>query len=516
MEDDATPRWPRYWGLAFLVLLGLLAVWRWATAGVPEGGDWAQYLSHALALAEGRPYGDIGYLYSPYEWTVGPPRYPPGLALTLAPVFALTGPGTVLPLLLMHVCVGMLGLLAVRYFTKDLGPTVAWATGCMVVGSFLLHDRAVVVGSDLGFCVLVWGVLVLADGSELWSPRRTAAIVALGCAAILYRLAGAALVPAALLLALVKWRTLGLRPLLVASIWLLVALFVRDSFGLGERPSFAAGTGLAEGGVAGIASEVRWLLDRSSFKLAAYRYALSESFLYPFPVHIANNLYHVAALVPMTIGLAYWLRRRFKSFGFGFVLMTLLLLAAIRVWSSRYVWVLTPFVCYGLLAGVHHLVGAWGTRRGEVELRLVELQRRTVAAASLGLVLLACATSAAQARPSDPDTPGDWAAVSAFLAGLPDSVGVRVATDRPRKATWLTGHPAMPVSRMSFEQFVDEAQRHEITHVVSFAGEARARRKDWEVWGREYPGLLRPLMSSGPLSVYALDLAAGRRPSPPG
>jgi len=55
------------------------------------GDDFSLYVGHARNLVEGRPYAETGYLYNPHNPVVGPPTYPPGCALLLAPVYALRG-----------------------------------------------------------------------------------------------------------------------------------------------------------------------------------------------------------------------------------------------------------------------------------------------------------------------------------------------------------------------------------------------------------------------------------------
>ncbi len=55
------------------------------------GDDFAQYLMHARNLADGRPYAATGYVYNPQEPVIGPPTYPPGTAVILAPVYRLFG-----------------------------------------------------------------------------------------------------------------------------------------------------------------------------------------------------------------------------------------------------------------------------------------------------------------------------------------------------------------------------------------------------------------------------------------
>lgn len=56
-------------------------------------GDFAMYVMHARNLAEGKPYSDTCYVFNPGAAYLGPPAYPPGLPLLLAPVYKLAGAG---------------------------------------------------------------------------------------------------------------------------------------------------------------------------------------------------------------------------------------------------------------------------------------------------------------------------------------------------------------------------------------------------------------------------------------
>ena len=80
----------------WLVLLALVpfllaTAHHWRSGFEIGSGDWAQYLLHAEALADGREYVDTGYLYSTLHPVTGPRAYPPGVALTAVPTIALFG-----------------------------------------------------------------------------------------------------------------------------------------------------------------------------------------------------------------------------------------------------------------------------------------------------------------------------------------------------------------------------------------------------------------------------------------
>jgi hypothetical protein len=80
---NAWNRWAIVWILvvAFVQILTLREGHLW-------GGDFALFLLHAQNLVEGIPYAATGYIPSPYY---GPPTYPPGFPLLIAPVYALFG-----------------------------------------------------------------------------------------------------------------------------------------------------------------------------------------------------------------------------------------------------------------------------------------------------------------------------------------------------------------------------------------------------------------------------------------
>lgn len=71
-------------GLVYILLLAT------ETSGQNWVGDFGQYLHHAMNIAEGRPYAEIGYIHNTYAF-VGPAAYPPVFPLLLAPVYSLFG-----------------------------------------------------------------------------------------------------------------------------------------------------------------------------------------------------------------------------------------------------------------------------------------------------------------------------------------------------------------------------------------------------------------------------------------
>jgi 4-amino-4-deoxy-L-arabinose transferase-like glycosyltransferase len=105
------------WILALVPFLAL-ALWRLRDGPGLNADDYGQYLMHAQALAEGRPYTDIGYIYSPFRWGIGPAAAPPGLPLTLAVIYKLLGPNIIVMRLVMLCFATVFVLIAGLYFAQ--------------------------------------------------------------------------------------------------------------------------------------------------------------------------------------------------------------------------------------------------------------------------------------------------------------------------------------------------------------------------------------------------------------
>ena len=500
--ESEAPNIDRLWAVGLILILGFAVVWRWIASGAPSGGDGAQYLAHALALAEGRPYDEIGYLYTPAMWSVGPPRYPPGLPATLAPLLALFGPFSQATLVLMHLFLFAFVCLAGAYFARESGSMVGWGVAGMVATALLLGDQADIVGSDLGFCALVWGVLLLADHPRRLSWKHSGLLTLLGSAALAYRLAAAPLLPAAGAFAILKRKQMGWAMLLPAVVWLGILLLIFQYFGPGEAPS-ADVAGSGSGGTARnlFPSLEGWIgaVDR---RLSVYQNALSEAYLYPLPWKTANQAYQLGAFGVTLVGLWPWIRQRARTFAVLFAATTILMLALSPVWQARYLWVLTPFLCYGLLRGIVAIV-AWA--EATVLKRRARPRPALAVKFSLAVVSLAVVSAMIQPRPSHPPELETWRGVSAALAELESATPTRVASNRPRKVAWFTGISAMPVVWRDLDLFLREAEEKRVTLVVFTTAVDDPYQVDgWENWLLAYPDLFVQLAEVGPVRVFEL------------
>ncbi|MGH7712553.1 MAG: hypothetical protein ACREOG_14780, partial [Gemmatimonadaceae bacterium] len=290
------------WLALFLVPFLALAVVHWDWSPATSASDYAQYLMHARAIIEGRPYGDIGYIYNPAAGLIGPPTFPPGLPLTLAPLVALGGVHSPLARLLMLASVLVFAALATWRLARDVAPWQAALAGAFSAYAIEASGSTLAPISDPGFAALVWGTVIAVDSERAWTWRRVAAVTALGFAALSYRAAGVALVPGLLLYALLQRRRMGMRPFVPPALWT------------------AAGViGLAAGLLRIPFSDrlprvITDLGNHLSTFAGQYHVGLFLAQLYPFSNNAANDGYHAVASLLTLLGLALIVWRARRSF----------------------------------------------------------------------------------------------------------------------------------------------------------------------------------------------------------
>ncbi len=432
----------------FFVVVAL----RWDWAPSTTSGDYAQYLSHARALVEGRPYGDIGYIYQPAAGLIGPQNQPPGLPVTLAPLVALGGVHSTLVRPLMVACVVLFVTLAAWRLARDVEPWQAALGGAFAALSIESSVGTGTALSDPGFAVLLWTTILVVDRDGAWTWRRVALVTALGYGAMLYRVVGIALIPGIALYALLHRRRLGALPVVPLLAW------------------------TAPGAIASAAGLLRIpFVDRllpPNFDVAhhlstfarQYRVALFDSELYPFASNGANDVYHLGASVLVFVGLAMLLWRARRTFMVTFTGAYGLLLLVAPVAEPRYAWPLYPVVGTGLALGativVRRLAGAWAPRA----LRLA------AGAPLVGVLLVALLTNARAAPPPSFVRHADAQALFAWLiqrsrAGSPDA-SMRVAFHNPRVLTLETRVPAMGLVARTPPGQMAALSEARATHVV--------------------------------------------------
>jgi len=175
--------------LACLILAVLwLALFR-PGYSVMGGGDFALYLLHAQALAEGRLYAETGFVYNPANAIMSPAAYPPGLPLLLATVVALFGLDfTAIKLVMLAALLAMLWALH-RLALPDFGPR--WSAVLVLAAGLspAILMRRDAIGADMPFAA--WCLLAVL------AARGRPALLAIGVAlALLTRSIGIVLVAA--------------------------------------------------------------------------------------------------------------------------------------------------------------------------------------------------------------------------------------------------------------------------------------------------------------------------------
>jgi hypothetical protein len=444
------PAW--LFAAAFLPVL-VLAAWHWSGGPGVAANDYAQYILHGRALAGGRPYGDIGYLFTPFNGSYGPPVREPGLPLLLAVLFRLFGPGLQVPrLVLLATGLSFCGL-AGGFFAKratlpvGLGVTLFTGVSASVVVSLSQ------VQTDLPLALLVWSVVLLYDVEGQLSTRRLAAITVVGTLAILFRTAGVALIPAALFYALANRRRAGNRAVLPPVLWLLagvvdqalapsagsfVAMYTRMAGRLYQHPGSFLGVQVG--------------------RVLRYRVSFHYATLYPFPSDAVNNVYHVVAGILAIVGGVVLYRRvrgGFLPWFVGFYL-ALVLLSPVGG-GSRYMIPLQPVLTAAFLLG------------------LVEVgQRARLDGSRAGWGALAVAALLAVGAASQTLDRQGWLADLPEARGLFDRIRadarstprMRVAFSNALVLTEQTGVSAMPLFVAPPDTVIAVVLRRCITHVV--------------------------------------------------
>lgn len=424
----------------------ILAAAHWATLPFPEAGDYAQYLSHAKALVEGRPYGDIGYLYTPFNIMIGPRVQPPGWPLMLAPGVALFGTGLLFPKILVTLCMAaFLVAVAVRLGRHDarwIALASAGAAGAGLEASFATNSAL----SDLPFLALLWGLVLIGDIDRPLSWRRTLAIFAVGSFMMSVRIIGVAIVPAVLLLAIARPRD-RMKLLIIGMTWVALALIALLAVGFENVPFLRH----ALRGPAVI-------FGRFMSAFTTYRFGLLESLLYPTPWDLVNDAWHAAGLLLLPIGAWDFVKRYGRSLLGCVAVCYVLVMVSAPVADPRYLWPLWPVVAYTLLAGARRVVG-WVPRWSG------SLQRALPWGAA---AIIAGTVVTAQRNPGRGEmlTRSDVTSLFEWVRTENAREPMRAFFIAPRLLTLETGVPAMGFFRAQPQQVTSEFQRVGITHVI--------------------------------------------------
>lgn len=449
LTASALDRFPGIWlGLVPLLLLS----WsQWAIPPLASAGDYAHYLLHALALAEGRPYADTGYLYSPLAWGVGPALQPPVWPLILTPVVKFFAPLGPAPRLVAALAMGAFLVIAGLQLARREGRALA-VISCLIVGVAMENAYVLTAPlSDLPFAAFFWLAIAVGDAREEWSWTRLAGLGAIVVLATGTRVLGLALLPAILLSGLMRSGPTRKRVLILSGAGLVLALLALII--LGDRLPFV--DVLRRDGLPNLAESLT--------RVASYKFALFELTLYPTQNDAVNDGYHVAATGLLVVGLVTMARKHARSMLGASVVCygTLLLVAPLA--DSRYSWPLWPVATAALVVGLGRVL-SW--------LRVSARLNRPVACGLL--FVIACVTAWRYGHRPPPASFADdrkTQELFAWFAAQPGRDSIRAVFGSPRVFALYTRIPSMgSFTDRSPAETAQELDRLRITHVVSGLG----------------------------------------------
>lgn len=454
-----TPRQLRVGFLLALAPFALVAVLRWEDPPATTDGDYAHYLLHAQAIADGRPYSDIGYIYTDLN-LVGPRNQPPGWPLVLAPFVKVFGIHSGVFRVLVTLLVAAFGVTAGMFVARKEDHLSGIVVAGMVPLALEAQYATGSVLSDPLFCVLVWLTLSLAASEKPWELRRAIMIGLLCASAIAVRVAGVALVPTLLLYFLfrpARERLTNALPILLVSAGIIVlVVFARDQIPFFNRLELGQ----------------RLNLDSLRAFVSVYKDALLTQMLYPMPTNVLNDIYHVLALPPLVVGAVSVVKRQPRSvlWYFAGTYTAMLIVAPVR--DGRYAWPLAPIVAWWLVAGIK----TFGAR-----LVLGSALRPTIVGALVaGLLCLGAAGSLTSAPPRASFTgDADTREVFAYVQRLHGDSAVRAMFINPRVLTLETGVPAMGIPFGTQDEVLREIGAKRLTILVlKLAGLTRASERN--------------------------------------
>ncbi len=435
--------------LAALLPFLVLALWRISDGPGLDADDYGQYLMHAQALAEGRPYADIGYIHSRYRWGLAPQSAPPGLPLTLAAVYRVFGPNILAMKMVMLGFAAAFVLLAGLYFARHedrrIGLGVALLCG---LSPEIVHGSTQLL-TDLPFAALLWAIIYIMDLPGRLSAKRLVAVTVIGAFAMSFRVPGAIIFPALILFAVLRYRDHGFRPLVPVGVWVLGLLLVS----IVVMP-------IARFGVIRFSRVFEWHWAEIVGNAGVYGSVLFQSHLHPFPGTRANDVFHVVTGAFMLVGLVAWLRKAYNKFGTVFAVVYAGVLLVLPIYGARYLWPLFPFFVFGLLNGV----------RIALQRLLPQFSARASAAALAfaGVLAVPGAITVLRApREGDLMETADMQQIVRALKQDTAAAAVRVVFFKPRAFAWKTGIPAMGAIRGQAPCLVSELARARITHVIN-------------------------------------------------
>lgn len=436
------------------VVVALVGAWVGQHGPEPTSDDWAQYLLHAEALAEGRPYTDIDYVFSDYAWGTGPPIAAPGLPFTVAPVLALTGFQH-----WMHTGFNVASLLVLMaimgaYFGRH-HPVRAASAALLTAMAIVLVRGADTIQPDVAFVALIWGAVLLADSREHWTWTRTVGIALLGLWAILYRVAALPLIPAMAVFGVLAWKAHRFKPWLIIAVWAAASAYLTFVVESGQIPAPAAYIEIPLD-----SGDTPSRLGVVIQNTIGYRLGVFELELYPFVQGTLNDVYHALLTPLLVLGVLIWLEGTWFRYAAIFCAAYLGMLLLVPFGVPRYMWPLWPVGAFGLVTGVDAVLDRIPMRG----LPKNGFRSAVFVVAVTGLALVTTSTKPVEPSIYALDTVQE---IVSFAKDLPPADEPRLVFYLPRSFAWTAKLPTMGLFfAPSNEAVIRELEEKRITHVV--------------------------------------------------
>ena len=160
------------WTIYFLLLLISIPLFFLNVRDVHLwGDDYSQYIKEGQNFAKGLPYYQSTYVYNNLNHEFGPPSYPPGFPLMLAPIINIFGISIRPMLYLIAACLAGLLFAMYDWFRKFMGPLSALCLATAGVYSGYVIDLKSNILADLPLTLFVTLYLLYRDESRMTIKR---------------------------------------------------------------------------------------------------------------------------------------------------------------------------------------------------------------------------------------------------------------------------------------------------------------------------------------------------------
>jgi 4-amino-4-deoxy-L-arabinose transferase-like glycosyltransferase len=153
--------------IVLIVLFGIILFFVNIKDSHDWGGDFAMYISQAKNIAEGAPMGNTHYIFNEDYPVLGPPAYPVGFPLLLAPVYAICGNSIKAFTLFITVILFLFGLMLVLFYKEYFTGFIPFFLAMVILFNPWTLMFKLEVMSDIPFAFfLLMGVILFIKGKR--------------------------------------------------------------------------------------------------------------------------------------------------------------------------------------------------------------------------------------------------------------------------------------------------------------------------------------------------------------